>query len=165
MELFFELIKDLLTNIDNMYIWTAIILIILFISEIKINGDHLKEKVVISYLIFLFLRFFKFIPIRFILLFSFVFYFIFIEIIFSNRGHKVMIKNPLYLLLDYIYIMIFKYRIIGFYISLFFISRINYDFIICILPYKNTVNYTLGFLSIIMYLYVINRMSTNNLIP
>ena len=56
MDLVFELIASMLSGINNIYFGVILLLIVLFISEIKINEDNLKEKFIlfITYIIKIF---------------------------------------------------------------------------------------------------------------
>ena len=54
MDLVFELIASMLSGINNIYFGVILLLIVLFISEIKINEDNLKEKIILSYLLLTF---------------------------------------------------------------------------------------------------------------
>ena len=90
MDLVFELIASMLSNVHNIYFWVVLLLIVLFINEIKINEDNLKEKIILSYLLLILLRFLGLISIKFILFFIIPFYFIFIELIFNKEKNKIM---------------------------------------------------------------------------
>lgn len=163
MELFFEIISNILNHNNSIYFWVIIALIVLFISEFKLNYDYIKQKILFSYFVFILLRFLGLISIKFILFFSLVFYFIFIEFIFSEGRKKLVIKNPIYYLLDFFYVMIFKYHIIGFLLSLFLISNKFYGYIVSYFNEVNSIHiyYGLGFLSIIVYLFTVSRVFIN----
>ena len=89
--------KEIKLNDNNsIYFWVIIAIIVLFISEIKLNSDYLKEKVLFSYLILIILRFLGLIPIKFILPFSFIIYFVFIEFIYNKGRSKLIINNPFF---------------------------------------------------------------------
>ena len=161
MDLVFELIASMLSGINNIYFGVILLLIVLFISEIKINEDNLKEKIILSYLLLTLLRFLGLISIKFILFFIIPFYFIFIELIFNNEKNKIIISNPFFYIIDYLYIMIFKYHILGFLLSLFVISVYYYSNVIFVFPDCETTYYVLGILSLLIYLYTINKISFN----
>lgn len=161
MDLVFELIASMLSNTNNIYFWVVLLLIVLFVSEIKINKDNLKEKFIFSYLLLIILRFMGLLPIKFILIFTVPFYFIFIELIFNKEKNKIIISNPFFYVIDYLYIMIFKYHYLGFLLSLFVISEYYYSNVIYLFPDTVTTYYVLGLLSLIIYLYTINKISFN----
>lgn len=161
MDLVFELIASMLSSVNNIYFWVVLLLIVLFISEIKINEDNLKETFVLSYLLLILLRFLGLLSIKFILFFIIPFYFIFIELIFNKEKNKIIISNPFFYIVDYLYIMIFKYHILGFLLSLFVISEYYYSNVIFTFPDCEITYYVLGVLSLVIYLYTINKISFN----
>lgn len=161
MDLVLELIASMLSSVNNIYFWVVLLLIVLFISEIKINEDNLKEKFILSYLLLILLRFLGLLSIKFILFFIIPFYFIFIELIFNKKKNKVIISNPFFYIIDYLYIMIFKFHILGFLLSLFVISEYYYSNVIFVFPDCEITYYILGILSLVIYLYTINKISFN----
>lgn len=161
MDLVFELIASMLSSVNNIYFWVVLLLIVLFISEVKINEDNLKEKFILSYLLLILLRFLGLLSIKFIIFFIIPFYFIFIELIFNKEKNKIIISNPFFYIIDYLYIMIFKYHILGFLLSLFVISEYYYSNVIYTFPDCEITYYVLGVLSLIIYLYTINKISFN----
>lgn len=163
MELLFEIISKVFDGNNSIYFWVIIAIIVLFISEIKLNSDYLKEKVLFSYLILIILRFLGLIPIKFILPFSFIIYFVFIEFIYNKGRSKLIINNPFYYLIDFFYVMIFRYHIIGFILSLLIISNYFYNSIIDYFPLLDCIYtyYVLGSFSLIIYLFTISRVYIN----
>ena len=162
-----EIIKEITKNIpyvNSIYFWIIILFFILFISELKINNNNIKEKFAISYIIMLFLKFYNLISIKFILLFSIIFYFIFIEIVFTNEKERQLIRNGIYYFLDYLYKMIFQYKYHLYLISLFIISNPVYMFINKYyhkIGISFNLHYILVLLAIAVYIYTISRMFTN----
>lgn len=148
-------------NINTIYFWTIISMIILFVSKLNISYDKLKEKILISYLFFLSLKFFNLVSTKFILGFSLILYFIFIELIYKDEGERILIRKVKYYILDFIYKIIFKYCYIGFLLSLFIISSFNITSVQNYLVNISNINYYLGILSLIVYLFTLNYVLSN----
>lgn len=156
-----EIIIKMLENMGSTYIWMILALIILFISEIKISNDNSKEKVLLSYIIMLVLKFFNLVSVYFIIPFSIIFYFIFIELIFNKEEDRILIYNWLSYILDFIYKLIFKYCYLGFIISLIFVTNKVPSSISSLLGNNELIYYLCAILSIIIYIVTISKVLNN----
>ena len=78
--------------------------------------------------------------------------------------NKIIISNPFFYIIDYLYIMIFEYHIFGFFLSLFVISGYYYSIVIFVFSDCETTYYILAILSLLIYLYTINKIFLISLI-
>lgn len=156
-----EIIEKVFSNIESVYFWTIVFMIVLFTSKLNTSFDKIKEKVLISYLIFIILKFLNLIPISFIIFFTLILYFVFVELVDSSDNDKLPMFKLTYFLWDYLYKLLFKYQYLWFVISLLPVSY-NFNNIIVILFNSNKYAKYIGIvISIIVYLHIVNKILYN----
>lgn len=137
-----EMWKDLFGDNMNSYIWLVILTSWLIISKLELNPNNLKVKISIVYLLFFLLALFNIYDIKILILIIFLTMFIFLEFLYIDNVQRKILKKIRYCLLDYVYKIIFEYKILYFLISLFLIStRLEYivNKIILLLNIENLV--------------------------
>ena len=144
---------------DNDFSIRKCILLFLFsacimLAKLEIDNENIRIKTSILYVIFYLLILFKSFSVKYILIIFLIITFIFLEFVFSDSFKRKIIKNPFYFVLDYIYQIIFEYKVLYFFISLFLISdwlkNITKVFLILIKIYPK-INNLYPLYSIIIY--------------
>ena len=108
--------------INNFYFWVILFLILLFSHKLDFSFDKIREKFLLSYLFFISLKLLNLVSWNFIVIFSFVFYFAFLEFIYEPHDNNDFKFYRLdFYLYDYLYKLFFNYHYLGFLLSLFFV--------------------------------------------
>lgn len=117
-----EIWKDLFGPNMNSYLWLIILTSWLLISKLEIKPDNLKIKISIIYILFFLLALFNIFDIKLLIIIIIIATFVFLEFIYIDVFQRKILKKVRYCILDYIYKIIFEYKILYFLISLLLIS-------------------------------------------
>ena len=112
-----ELLKDLLGQNINQYVWIAILASALMLSNVEIDKRNLKTKVSILYIVFFLLFITKQYNIMLLLGIFLLILFIFLEFIYLDEFARKILKKPFFFILDFLYKIIFEYKILYFIFS------------------------------------------------
>lgn len=110
---------------DNINIYFILFLIIsyIFISKIVIDKEKMQFKMIIIYIFLYIVIICSVINIKEIIIFTIFITFIFLEFITNDNFFVKNAKKPSYYILDYVYKMLFEYKILYFFISIILISK------------------------------------------
>jgi D-alanyl-D-alanine carboxypeptidase len=123
-----ELLKDFFEkNINNNYIWLFIIVIYFLISKLEIDNKNDKLKISIIYLLMFSLSIFNndFHTI-YLIIFTIIILFIYLEFIYLDSFTRKFIKKVRYMILDFLYKLIFEYYFLYFLLSMLLVSKHNF---------------------------------------
>lgn len=117
-ELFIKMFeKDV--DLPKKYILIFLLLSCIMFTKIEIDKENIRIKTCIIYVILFILLIFGIFSTIGIYIILAVITFVFYEIIFSDKFKKKTMRNPFHYLFDYMYQMIFEYKVIYFLISVF----------------------------------------------
>lgn len=118
-----EILKELLGENLNQYVWISILASALMLTNIEIDKRNLKTKVSILYIIFFLLFITRQYNMSTLLIIFLLILFIFLEFIYLDEFARKILKNPIFLLLDFLYKIVFEYKILYFMFSIFICSE------------------------------------------
>ena len=109
----------------NLYVLFTVIIFSLFVGD-YVKSD--KNKIIVIYIFISLLAVFKILSILSMLLIFLILFFLYFEILIDDYYKNVIIRKIRYKIIDFLYLLIFKYHFILFFLGLFFVSS-RADFI------------------------------------
>lgn len=104
------------------YVLLIILLSCMMFTKIEIDRQNIRIKIAITYILLYLLVFFNAADIKTILIILFIISFVFLEFVFIDDFKRKIMKKRIYFILDYIYQIIFEYKVGYLVISLLLIS-------------------------------------------
>lgn len=154
----YESINEIFGENINGYFWLVLLMSWIFISKIELNNSNIKIKMSLIYIIFFLIALFDIFDLKIICLIFVIFTFVFLEFIYADEFKKDILKKPCYLILDYLYIMMFEYKVLYFALSLLLLSN---TFINLIPPQITWLNIVSNLLSFLLLFIGVARAYTN----
>lgn len=111
------------------YILLMILLSCMMFTKIEIDRQNIRIKIAIMYILSYLLVFFNVADIKAILIILFIISFVFLEFVFIDDFKRKIMKKRTYFILDYIYQIIFEYKVGYLLISFLLISSLLKCFI------------------------------------
>ncbi len=118
----FDPLKEIFGNNVDGYFWLILLLSWILVSKIELDKNNIKLKLSLIYIIFFFSALLNIFDLKLLIPIFIVITFIFQEFVFADEFQKMLLKKKQYLLLDYLYKMIFEYKVCYFILSIFLIS-------------------------------------------
>lgn len=119
-----EVIKELFADNINVYFLVLFIVTYIFLSKIELDRNNLKIKVSIIYIFLYIIVICNIINILEIIFLTIFMTFIFLEFITNDKLFIRTVKKPVYFLYDYLYKILFEYKILYFIISVSLLSKL-----------------------------------------
>lgn len=174
-DLFFKMFeKDV--DLPKKYILIFLLLACIMFTKIEIDKENIRIKTCIIYVILFFLMIFGVFGLKSIYIILLAITFIFYEVIFLDKFKRRTMKNPVHYLFDYMYQMLFEYKVGYFALSVlllttFFREKVK-NAIISSSLYSLLVNYSdivkeiykygiLGISSIILFIGIIKILNND----
>lgn len=136
----------------NLYVLFAMIIYTIFMNS---NPKDKNKKIIVIYIFIVILAIFKILSIKIMLGIFLITFFLYFEILIDDYYKPIILKNPLYKLIDFLYLLILKYYFLFFVVLLLLISQ-KFNWVYEILNLNNSWCHTIVFfVFIVLFLLLI----------
>lgn len=137
------------------YVLLIILLSCMMFTKIEIDSQNIRIKISIMYILSYLLVFFNVADIKAILIILFIITFVFLEFVFIDDFKRKIMKKRTYFILDYIYQIIFEYKVGYLLISFLLISSSLKHFIRFILTKLHIFYFITKYIPILKTCYIV----------